>query len=106
MHLYKRCTMKRIVVLGVLGTLIVGCSTYNTGELVGVDGRKAYAEPVPHGMVPIPNGDDVVDFSRMANSSYAFYPVSPTKIQECHPVILSAAKQNQKYYPHLVHSQP
>jgi len=57
--------MKRIVVLGVLGTLIVGCSTYNTGELVGVDGRKAYAEPVPHGMVPIPNGSFVMGPSDM-----------------------------------------
>jgi len=48
--------MKRIVILIVLGTIIVGCSTYNTGELVGVPGRKAYSEPVPFGMVPIPTG--------------------------------------------------
>ena len=48
--------MKRIVIIAVLGTLIAGCSTYNTGELEGVQGRRAYAEPIPFGMVPIPNG--------------------------------------------------
>ena len=48
--------MKRIVILIVLGTIVVSCSTYNTGELVGVEGRKAYSEPVPFGMVPIPTG--------------------------------------------------
>jgi formylglycine-generating enzyme required for sulfatase activity len=49
--------MKRIVIFAVLGTLIVGCGTsYNTGELEGVQGRRAYAEPIPHGMVPVPNG--------------------------------------------------
>jgi len=48
--------MKRKVVLVVLAALIAGCSTYNNGELVGVPGRKAYAEPDPYGMVPIPAG--------------------------------------------------
>jgi sulfatase modifying factor 1 len=48
--------MKRKVVLVVLAALIAGCSTYNNGELVGVPGRKAYTEPDPYGMVPIPAG--------------------------------------------------
>ncbi|MEN8156005.1 MAG: SUMF1/EgtB/PvdO family nonheme iron enzyme [Bacteroidota bacterium] len=48
--------MKRIMFFVVLGAIIGSCTTYNTGELVGVEGRKAYAEPIPHGMVPIPNG--------------------------------------------------
>ncbi|HDS07304.1 MAG TPA: gliding motility-associated lipoprotein, partial [Bacteroides sp.] len=48
--------MKRKVVLVVLAAIIAGCSTYNNGELVGVPGRKAYAEPDPYGMVPIPAG--------------------------------------------------
>jgi len=48
--------MKRKVVLFVLAAIIAGCSTYNNGELVGVPGRKAYAEPDPYGMVPIPAG--------------------------------------------------
>ena len=52
--------MKRIVILVFLGALIGGCSSYNTGELVGVEGRKAYAEPDPFGMVPIPNGSFVM----------------------------------------------
>lgn len=48
--------MKRIVFLVVLAAIIGSCSTYNNGELVGVDGRKAYAEPEPFGMKAIPNG--------------------------------------------------
>jgi sulfatase modifying factor 1 len=48
--------MKRIVFLVVLGAIIGSCNTYNSGELVGVEGRKAYAEPVPYGMVPVPTG--------------------------------------------------
>jgi len=57
---FKRLTMKRMVILVVLATIIGSCSTYNSGELVGVDGRKAYAEPDPFGMVPIPNGSFVM----------------------------------------------
>ncbi len=48
--------MKHIVFFVVLGMIAASCSTYNTGELVGVEGRRAYAEPIPQGMVPIPNG--------------------------------------------------
>ena len=48
--------MKRIVVLLLIGAIVGSCSNYNSGELVGVQGRKAYAEPDPFGMVPIPTG--------------------------------------------------
>lgn len=48
--------MKRIVVIIGLVALIASCSSYNSGELVGVQGRKAYAEPDPFGMVPVPAG--------------------------------------------------
>lgn len=56
MHFFNHLTMKRKVVLVVLAAIIAGCSTYDNGELVGVPGRKAYAEPDPYGMVPIPAG--------------------------------------------------
>jgi len=52
--------MKRIVILVGITALIGSCSSYNSGELVGVEGRKAYAEPDPFGMVPIPNGSFVM----------------------------------------------
>ena len=48
--------MKQKVILVVLAIIIAGCSTYNNGELVGVQGRKTYSEPDPYGMVPIPAG--------------------------------------------------
>ena len=44
-----------IFVLAILSS----CSNYNTGELVGVQGRKAYVEPDPYGMVFIPAGSFV-----------------------------------------------
>jgi len=52
--------MKRLVILVVVAILIGSCSSYNSGELVGVDGRKAYAEPDPFGMVAVPNGSFVM----------------------------------------------
>ncbi len=52
--------MKRIVIFVVVAILIGSCSSYNSGELVGVDGRKAYAEPDPFGMVAVPNGSFVM----------------------------------------------
>jgi formylglycine-generating enzyme required for sulfatase activity len=52
--------MKRLVILVVVTILIGSCSSYNSGELVGVDGRKAYAEPDPFGMVAVPNGSFVM----------------------------------------------
>jgi len=52
--------MKRIVFLVVVAAIIGSCSTYNNGELVGVEGRKAYAEPDPFGMKAIPNGSFVM----------------------------------------------
>ena len=42
-------------VLAILGS----CTNYNNGELVGVQGRKAYIEPDPYGMVFIPAGSFV-----------------------------------------------
>jgi len=57
---FKRLIMKRIVILVVLAAIIGSCSTYNSGELVGVEGRKSYAEPDPFGMVPIPTGSFVM----------------------------------------------
>ncbi|MBN1132538.1 MAG: SUMF1/EgtB/PvdO family nonheme iron enzyme [Bacteroidales bacterium] len=48
--------MKRIISLLVLGALIGGCTSYDSGELVGVPGRKAYTEPDPFGMLFIPAG--------------------------------------------------
>jgi len=48
--------MKRVLSLLVLAVLIGGCSSYNSGELVGVPGRKAYTEPDPFGMLFIPAG--------------------------------------------------
>jgi len=57
---FKRLTMKRVAILIVLMTIIGSCSTYNSGELVGVEGRKSYAEPDPFGMVPIPTGSFVM----------------------------------------------
>lgn len=56
----KRYAMKRIVIFVVVSILIGSCSSYNSGELVGVDGRKAYAEPDPFGMVAVPNGSFVM----------------------------------------------
>jgi hypothetical protein len=49
--------MKRFVIFVVVlrfSLEVVALTT--TGELVGVDGRKAYAEPDPFGMVAVPNG--------------------------------------------------
>jgi len=52
--------MKRIGILVVIAIFIGGCSSNNTGELVGVDGRKAYSEPDPFGMVAVPMGSFVI----------------------------------------------
>jgi len=52
--------MKRLLSLLILGALIGGCSNYNSGELVGVPGRKAYTEPDPFGMLFIPAGSFVM----------------------------------------------
>ena len=48
--------MKKIVCLGFILAVVAGCSSYNGGELVGVEGRKNYFEPEPFGMVFIPQG--------------------------------------------------
>src|SRR6056300_524526 len=52
--------MKRIGILFAIALIIGGCGSYNSGELVGVEGRKAYAEPDPFGMKAIPNGSFVM----------------------------------------------
>ncbi len=48
--------MKRVCGLLFLVAILGSCTNYNTGELVGVQGRKSYIEPDPHGMVFIPAG--------------------------------------------------
>ncbi|MDF1571713.1 MAG: SUMF1/EgtB/PvdO family nonheme iron enzyme [Bacteroidales bacterium] len=48
--------MKKVLILGLLVALLSSCANYNTGELVGVQGRKAYIEPDPYGMLFIPTG--------------------------------------------------
>jgi len=57
---FKRLAMKQIVIFVGIAALIGSCSSYNSGELVGVEGRKAYAEPDPFGMVAIPMGSFVM----------------------------------------------
>jgi sulfatase modifying factor 1 len=52
--------MKRIGILVVIAIVISSCGTHNTGELVGVEGRKAYSEPDPFGMVAVPMGSFVI----------------------------------------------
>jgi len=52
--------MKRIGILFVIAIFIGACGSYNTGELVGVESRKAYAEPDPFGMVAVPMGSFVM----------------------------------------------
>lgn len=48
--------MKKLFSLLSVLVILSSCSDYNTGELVGVQGRKAYIEPDPFGMVFIPAG--------------------------------------------------
>lgn len=48
--------MKRILILVLLVAILGSCSNFNSGELVGVAGRKAYIEPDPYGMLFIPAG--------------------------------------------------
>jgi sulfatase modifying factor 1 len=48
--------MKKVLGLVLLVALLGSCTNYNTGELVGVQGRNSYIEPDPHGMLFIPAG--------------------------------------------------
>ena len=52
--------MKKLLSLLILLALLGSCTNYNNGELVGVQGRKAYVEPDPYGMVFIPAGSFVM----------------------------------------------
>jgi formylglycine-generating enzyme required for sulfatase activity len=52
--------MKKLVSLLFLLAIFGSCTNYNNGELVGVQGRKAYVEPDPYGMVFIPAGSFVM----------------------------------------------
>jgi len=52
--------MKKLFSLLIMLAIITSCSNYNNGELVGVQGRKAYTEPDPYGMVFIPNGSFIM----------------------------------------------
>ena len=48
--------MKKLLVLGVLIAMLSSCGPNPQGELVGVPGRKSYAEPNPYNMVFVPMG--------------------------------------------------
>jgi len=48
--------MKKYLPLLILIAFLGSCANYENGELVGVQGRKAYVEPDPYGMVYIPAG--------------------------------------------------
>ena len=53
--------MKKILFISVLFvSVLISCTSYNNGELVGVPGRKNYFEPTPYGMVLIPMGSFVM----------------------------------------------
>src|SRR6056297_1921205 len=52
--------MKKVLILGLLVALLGSCTNYNTGELVGGQGRKAYIEPDPYGMLFIPTGSFIM----------------------------------------------
>lgn len=52
--------MKNFLPLLILLAILTGCANYENGELVGVQGRKAYVEPDPFGMVFIPAGSFVM----------------------------------------------
>lgn len=54
--------MKKLISLGfILAVLIISsCSSYEGGELTGVQGRERYFEPDPFGMVFIPQGSFVM----------------------------------------------
>ena len=55
-----RKAMKKTFPLLLMLAILGSCSNYNTGELVGVQGRKSYIEPDPYGMVFIPAGSFVM----------------------------------------------
>ncbi|MFC2087417.1 SUMF1/EgtB/PvdO family nonheme iron enzyme [Bacteroidota bacterium] len=48
--------MKRVFFIFLIVIVLSGCGTYDNGELVGVPGRRDYFEPLPYGMVYIPQG--------------------------------------------------
>ncbi|MCF8225866.1 MAG: SUMF1/EgtB/PvdO family nonheme iron enzyme [Bacteroidales bacterium] len=48
--------MKKLLSLALIVAFLTGCSTYNSGELVGVQKRKPFIEPDPYGMTFIPAG--------------------------------------------------
>lgn len=47
--------MKRLFVIGMVGSILVSCST-NTGDLTGVLDRPTYFPEIPYGMVYVPAG--------------------------------------------------
>lgn len=51
--------MKKLVSLMFVVAILSSCTDYNNGELVGVQGRKAYIEPDPYGMIFVPAGSFV-----------------------------------------------
>jgi sulfatase modifying factor 1 len=52
--------MKKFVPLLILLAILGSCSNFNNGELVGVQGRRAYVEADPFGMLRIPAGSFVM----------------------------------------------
>jgi formylglycine-generating enzyme required for sulfatase activity len=67
--------MKKFVPLVIVLAVLGGCASFDNGELVGVQGRKAYVEPDPFGMLFIPTGsfamgpsDQDLSFSQNAQS--------------------------------------
>ena len=77
--------MRRFVIFIFIAALIASCSSSGGGELVGVDGRKAYAEPDPFGMVPIPTGSFVMgpsdqDVTWTQNSMSKTVAVEPASV--------------------------
>lgn len=48
--------MKKLILFFVLITVLASCGNQGGGELVGVQGRKDWYEPQPHGMVFVPMG--------------------------------------------------
>jgi len=69
--------MKKLFSFLFLLLLFGSCTNYNNGELVGVQGRKAYIEPDPFGMVFIPAGSFVMGPSD-ESVSYAQNAMSKT----------------------------
>ncbi len=54
-HLVNRKNMKKLIIFGAIAALFSSCSQEN-GEVIGVQGREEFYQPVPYGMLLIPQG--------------------------------------------------